>query len=69
MREIDVWENALRWGLEQNPTLLSIPESWSDDDVESMKNTLRGCLPFVRFFSIVIKRILEKSGTLPKTFE
>ena len=57
MKEIDVWENVLRWGCERNLTLLPIPESWSDDDFKAMRNTLRGCLPLIRFFSIIIQGI------------
>src|SRR6266511_4820330 len=60
MKEIDIWENVLRWGLEQNPTLLPIPESWSDDDFKAMGNTLQGCLPFIRFFQLSSKDFLKK---------
>jgi TPR repeat protein len=60
MKEIDVWEHELRWGLEQNPTLIPIPESWSDEDLEAMKNTLQGCLPFIRFFQLSSKEFLRK---------
>ena len=41
MKEIDIWEHVLRWGLERNPTLLSIPESWSDDDFKTMRYTYK----------------------------
>ncbi|GET51625.1 hypothetical protein GLOIN_2v1848845 [Rhizophagus irregularis DAOM 181602=DAOM 197198] len=52
MREIDVWEYVLKWGLAQNPTLVSDSKSWSDDDFKTMKNTLQNCLPLIRFFSL-----------------
>ena len=60
MKEIDVWEHVLKWGLEQNPTLLPIPESWSDDDFKAMENTLLGCLPFIRFFQLSSKEFLKR---------
>ncbi len=60
MKEIDVWEHVLRWGLEQNPTLLPIPESWSDDDLKAMRNTLQECLPLIRFFQLSSKEFLKK---------
>ena len=41
MKEIEVWEHVLRWGLGKNPTLLSIPESWSDDDFKTMRYTYK----------------------------
>ena len=28
MREAKVWEHVLRWGLAQNPTLVSDPATW-----------------------------------------
>src|SRR6266511_2189955 len=60
MKEIDVWENVLRWGLEQNPALLPIPENWSDDDFKAMENTLQECLPFIRFFQLSSNEFLKK---------
>ncbi|GES93605.1 hypothetical protein GLOIN_2v1882540 [Rhizophagus clarus] len=52
MKEIEVWEHVLKWGLAQNPTLISDPNAWSDDDFRTMENTLQHCLPLVRFFSL-----------------
>ncbi|GBC11636.2 hypothetical protein GLOIN_2v1848845 [Rhizophagus irregularis DAOM 181602=DAOM 197198] len=52
MREIDVWEHVLKWGLTQNPTLVSDSKNWSDDDFKTMKNTLQNCLPLIRFYCL-----------------
>src|SRR6266496_4617060 len=52
MKEIEVWEHVLDWGLEQNQTLIPDPDTWSDDDIKAMKNTLRHCMPLVRFHSL-----------------
>jgi hypothetical protein len=52
MREIEVWEHVLKWGLAQNSTLVSDPNTWSDDDFKTMKNTLQHCLPLIRFFCL-----------------
>ncbi|GES90281.1 BTB/POZ protein [Rhizophagus clarus] len=52
MKEIEIWEHVLKWGLEKNATLLPDPTTWSDDDFKMMKNTLEHCLPLVRFFSL-----------------
>ncbi|CAB4444229.1 unnamed protein product [Rhizophagus irregularis] len=45
MKEIEVWEYVLKWGLEKNSTLLPDPTTWSDDDFKTMENTLQHCLP------------------------
>ncbi|EXX64565.1 uncharacterized protein OCT59_025416 [Rhizophagus irregularis] len=60
MKEIEVWEHLLKWGLAQNPTLLPDPDTWSDDDFNIMENTLQHCMPLVRFFSLSSKEFLQK---------
>ncbi|GES93499.1 hypothetical protein GLOIN_2v1782772 [Rhizophagus clarus] len=60
MKEVDVWEHVLKWGLAQNPTLLPDPNIWSDDDFEAMKNTLQHCLSLIRFFSLSSKDFLQR---------
>ncbi|EXX63175.1 uncharacterized protein OCT59_018311 [Rhizophagus irregularis] len=60
MKEIEVWEHVLKWGLTKNPTLVSYPSTWTDDDFKTMENTLRCCLPLIRFYSLSSKDFLEK---------
>ncbi|EXX65412.1 hypothetical protein RirG_133450 [Rhizophagus irregularis DAOM 197198w] len=60
MKEIEVWEHVLKWGLAQNPTLIPDPSIWSDDDFKKMKNTLQHILPSIRFFSLSSKEFLKK---------
>ncbi|GET00935.1 BTB/POZ protein [Rhizophagus clarus] len=63
MKEIEIWEHLLKWGLAQNQTLVpdpNTPNTWSDNDFETLENTLRNCLPFIRFFSLSSKEFLQK---------
>ncbi|UZO05064.1 uncharacterized protein OCT59_025425 [Rhizophagus irregularis] len=60
MKEIEVWEHVLKWGLAQNPTLLPDPNTWSDDDFKAMESTLQHCLSLIRFFSLSSKEFLER---------
>ncbi|EXX65413.1 uncharacterized protein OCT59_025354 [Rhizophagus irregularis] len=60
MKEAEIWEHVLKWGLAQNPTLILDPETWSDDDFETMKNTLQNCLPLIRFFSLSSREFSQK---------
>ncbi|GBB88598.1 hypothetical protein RclHR1_15150003 [Rhizophagus clarus] len=60
MKEIKVWEYVLKWGLAQNPTLDSDPNTWSNDDFKTMNNTLQHCLPLIRFFCLSSKEITQK---------
>src|SRR6266542_3201984 len=44
MEEIEVWEHVLKWSHAQNPTIVSDPDTWTDNDVKTMENTLQHCL-------------------------
>jgi hypothetical protein len=52
MKEVEIWDHVLKWGLEKNPTLLPDPATWSDDDFKIMETTLQHCLPLIRFFCL-----------------
>jgi hypothetical protein len=60
MKEVEIWENLLKWGLEKNPTLLSDPATWTDDDFNIMENTLQHYLPLIRFFSFSSEDFFRK---------
>src|SRR2546421_8270427 len=60
MKEVEIWEHVLKWGIAQNSTLPSNPDTWSDDDFKTMENTLQNCLPLIRFFSLSSEEFLRK---------
>ena len=66
MKEVEIWEHVLKWGLAQSSTLTPDPDTWSDDDFKTMKNTLQHCLPSIRFFSLSSKEFLQKVGPYKK---
>src|SRR3954451_6323323 len=66
MKEVEIWEHVLKWGLAQNPTLILDPDTWSDDDFKSMENTLQHCLPSIRFFSLSSKEFSQKARPYKK---
>jgi hypothetical protein len=59
MSEVQVWEHVLKWGIAQNPELSSDLTSYSNDDYDILKNTLRRCIPFIRFYKLSSKEFLE----------
>ncbi|GBB87264.1 hypothetical protein RclHR1_01370023 [Rhizophagus clarus] len=69
MREVEVWEHVLKWGLAQNQTLIPNPDTWTDEDFKMMKNTLQHYLPLIRFFSLSPKEFLHKVRPYKKLFE
>ena len=60
MKEVEIWEHLLKWGLAQNQTLISDPDTWTDDDFKTVENTLQHCLPSIRFFSLSSKEFVNK---------
>ena len=66
MKEVEIWEHVLKWGLAQNPTLIPDPDTWTDNDFKTMENTLQHCLPSIRFFSLSSKEFLQKVGPYKK---
>jgi hypothetical protein len=69
MKEIEVWEHVLKWGIGQNPTLLEDPNTWTDNDFKTVENTLQHCLPFIRFFCLSSKEFLQKVHPCKKLFK
>ncbi|EXX51835.1 uncharacterized protein OCT59_005808 [Rhizophagus irregularis] len=66
MKEIEVWKHVLKWGLAQNQTFISDPDTWTDENFKMMENTLQNCLPLVRFFSLSSKEFLHKVSPYKK---
>ena len=60
MSEIQVWEHVLKWGLAQNPELPSDLSNYSKEDFNTLKNTLRQFIPFIRFHNLTSKEFLDK---------
>jgi hypothetical protein len=66
MKEIEVWNHVLKWGLAQNQNLISDPDTWTSEDFKMMKNTLQNCIPLIRFFSLSSKEFLHKVSPYKK---
>ncbi|EXX62965.1 uncharacterized protein OCT59_029414 [Rhizophagus irregularis] len=69
MKEIEVWEHVLKWGLKQNENLISDPDTWTDDDFKMLENTLQHCLPLIRFYGLSPKEFLHKVRPYKKLFK
>jgi hypothetical protein len=66
MREVEIWERILQWGLAQNPTFIADSDTWTDDDFKIMENTLKNCIPLIRFYSLSSKDFLHKVSPYKK---
>ncbi|RIB17215.1 hypothetical protein C2G38_1450578 [Gigaspora rosea] len=52
MEEVKIWNYVIKWGIAQNPGLSSDPEEWSNENILTLKTTLKNCLPLIRYFQI-----------------
>jgi len=60
MDVIQVWEQVLKWGIAQNPKLLSDPSNYSKDDFNALKNTLQQFIPFIKFYNLTSIEFFNK---------
>ncbi|PKY17035.1 hypothetical protein RhiirB3_403720 [Rhizophagus irregularis] len=60
MKETQIWEYVLKWGLAQNPELPTDYTKFSKNDFNILKNTLQQCIPFIRFYNLTSKEFSDK---------
>ncbi|RHZ60860.1 hypothetical protein Glove_350g177 [Diversispora epigaea] len=73
LEEGKIWEYVIKWGKAKNSTLPTNFDKWTSDNFLTLKETLKGCLPHIRYFSLsnedVIERIFPYQQILePKLF-
>ncbi|RHZ78437.1 hypothetical protein Glove_165g167 [Diversispora epigaea] len=69
VEEIKIWDNVIKWGIAQNPTLPVDSEKWSNENFEALETTLQHCLPLIRYFHISGEDIWEKVKPYEKILE
>ncbi|EXX63879.1 uncharacterized protein OCT59_027267 [Rhizophagus irregularis] len=52
MDEVQVWKHMVKWGHAQNPELSSDPTNFSKEDLDTLRNSLQHCIPFIRFYNL-----------------
>jgi hypothetical protein len=61
MDEIRVWEHVLKWGIAQNSAKLpSDLKDYSEEDFNTLKNTLQPYIPFIRFHNLTSREFADK---------
>ena len=76
MREVEIWDHVLKWGLAQkpalnptlnstqnptqNPILLPDPDTWSGDNFKMIEINLQNWLSWIRFFSLSSEKFSQK---------
>ena len=66
--ENDLWMLVIQWATKQVPgrELANDIESWSSNDVNTVKETIADFIPHIRFFSISYNKIMMDEDLLPK---
>ncbi|RHZ51459.1 hypothetical protein Glove_478g72 [Diversispora epigaea] len=60
LEESKLWEYVIEWGKAKNPTLPINLDKWTSDNFLTLKETLKGCLPHIRYFSFSKEDTVEK---------
>ncbi|RHZ54306.1 hypothetical protein Glove_428g36 [Diversispora epigaea] len=60
MKEIEIWDYVIKWGISQNPSLPTNLEKWMNENFHTLKTTLQQCLPLIRYFHITNVEIYDK---------
>ncbi|RIA83797.1 BTB/POZ protein, partial [Glomus cerebriforme] len=52
LKEIEIWNNVIRWAHAQNPSVNRDPSAWTKDEIKMMEQTTHNFIPFIRFQDI-----------------
>ncbi|GES92992.1 BTB/POZ protein [Rhizophagus clarus] len=66
MKEIDIWENLIKWGILKNSSLNSDITTWNIDKYETLKETLLPFIQYIRFFQMTPQEYYYKIRPLGK---
>jgi hypothetical protein len=59
MKEVQIWEYVLKWGLAQNPGLPSDPKNFLKYDFNVLKNIIQQYVHFINFYKFTSKEFLD----------
>src|SRR6266511_4300712 len=68
LKEIDVWDLVIRWGIVQNEELNKHISDWNNDDFIKLKNILYDIIPLIRFNQISSSDFYEKVKPYKEAF-
>ncbi|CAI2176730.1 11148_t:CDS:2 [Funneliformis geosporum] len=55
LKEVQIWQQIIKWGTLQNPHLDQDVSKWSKEDFEILKVRLRKSIPLIRFYQMSLK--------------
>jgi hypothetical protein len=52
LNEIVIWDNLIKWGFAQNPSIKQDVNNWNKEEITIMESTLYRFIPLIRFYHI-----------------
>ncbi|RHZ88035.1 hypothetical protein Glove_26g184 [Diversispora epigaea] len=59
MKEVEIWDYVIKWGIAQNSTLPINRKEWTKENFITLKNTLQQCLLYIRYFHLSADEVLD----------
>ena len=54
LEEIEIWKYLIKWGIENTDSILNDDiTKWTSTDFMNLENTLRNCIPHIRFYNML----------------
>ncbi|KAG9287970.1 hypothetical protein G9A89_017565 [Geosiphon pyriformis] len=74
MKEIEVWQSLIKWGIRNTPRLVEKKlVSWSAEDFAALEKTIHKCIPLIRYYDIsgddYFDHVIPYKKVLPKNFK
>ncbi|RGB35296.1 hypothetical protein C1646_122537 [Rhizophagus diaphanus] len=60
LKEIEIWENLIKWGLAQEQVRNQDVTKWNQDDINIFRRILYKFIPLIRFYEIFIEDYFNK---------
>ncbi|CAG8513843.1 7146_t:CDS:2 [Scutellospora calospora] len=60
MKEIEIWNHIIRWGIAQDPQLNDNTDNWDSENFTLLEKKLHNLIPFIRFHQISSKDYYQK---------
>ncbi|RHZ73051.1 hypothetical protein Glove_233g16 [Diversispora epigaea] len=69
MKEVEIWDHVIKWGIAQNHTLPTNLGDWTKEKYLTLKTTLQQCLPHICYFHITSIEIYDKIRPFKKILD
>ncbi|GBB97245.1 hypothetical protein RclHR1_02950004 [Rhizophagus clarus] len=73
MKEIEIWNNLIKWAIAKNPTISSHTSTWKSKEFGIIRNAIQQFIPHIRFFQMSSDDYYDKveplSALLPEKLE